>query len=131
MRAQKKALFLLMLALGSALLCGCKQNPSQEQLFSKLIGYFESRGYACALAPLADTQPEADVAIYNAIVWYRLTVGGEDVLVYFDESNRADYLCSQIDEDKYGYVTRFGLRFVLTYPGNDSGVLKALESINT
>ena len=55
-------------------------------------------------------------------------VDDEEVLVYFDESNRADYLSEPIDET-YGHVARFGLRFVVVYPGMDEGVIEALESM--
>ena len=55
--------------------------------------------------------------------------GLEEVLVYFDESNRADYLSGRVDAERYGLATRFGLRFVLVYGGEDEGVREALENI--
>lgn len=55
--------------------------------------------------------------------------GREEVLVYFDESNRADYLSGRVDTERYGLATRFGLRFVLVYGGADEGVREALETI--
>ncbi|MEG0269575.1 MAG: hypothetical protein RR821_04920 [Clostridia bacterium] len=106
-----------------------KHNPSQEQLFSKLLAHFEERGYTCELSPLADSEPSAKVAIFNASAWYKLTLGQEQVLVYFDESNRADYLSSLIDTETYGTVAHFGLRFVLTYQGSDGGILSALQEL--
>ena len=120
---------MIVLALVLCALGNCKQNPSEEKLFSKLIGRFESAGYECALSKLEESAPERDVPIYNASVWHRLMADGEEILVYFDESNRADYLSGMIDEEKYGYVTRFGLRFVLVYQGDDEGVLKVLKSL--
>ena len=125
----KKRLCLLgMLLMLLLCLCACKQNPAEEQLFSKLIAHFEQRGYTCTLSRLND--PDRDVPIYKPEVWHRLMVDEEEVLVYFDESNRADYLSEPIDESRYGHVSRFGLRFVLVYPGEDAGVLEALRAMN-
>ena len=113
----------------AAVLSGCASNPSEEELFAKLIGHFTQRGYTCELTPLAEEDPHRDVPIYNASVWHRLMVDGEEVLVYFDESNRADYLSAPIDEGLYGQVERFGLRFVVVYQGDDAGVLNALAAM--
>ena len=55
--------------------------------------------------------------------------GKETVLVYFDESNRADYLSGLIDKDEYGRVAHFGLRFVLVYDGSDPDVLDVLDAM--
>ncbi len=112
------------------LLCGCaRRQPDTKALTQKLIGHFEAQGFACALSePLGDGR---DVPIADAAAWRVLTLDGqEDVLVYFDESNRADYLSARVDGERYGgVVTRYGLRFVLWYPGSDAGVIRALESI--
>lgn len=129
-RGKRAALGALCLAM-ALLLCGCKQNPPPEKLYAKLLAHFEDRGYACELMPVADA--ERDVPIYNASAWSSLWLTGEgaereEVLVYFDESNRADYLSEGIGEES-GFVTRFGLRFVLAYQGSDEGVLKALGEI--
>lgn len=118
-----------LLAVLAVCLCSCDQNPSQEQLFSKLIAHFESYGYQCTLSPLADSQPDRAVPIYKASAWHQLMLDEEEVLVYFDESNRADYLSEPIDESIYGHVGRFGLRFVVVYPGEEPGVLAALEAM--
>lgn len=122
----KKKLVFAVLLLALLLLCGCKQNPTEEQLFSKLISHFETRGYACTLSRLEE---ERDVPIYKASVWHRLMVGDEEVLVYFDESNRADYLMASVDESIYGHTARFGLRFVVVYPGNDEAIIQALNDM--
>ena len=116
-----------MLAAMLVLLCACHENPSQEQLYSKLFAHFESYGFTCQLQPV---EAERDVPIYKASAWQKLMLDGEEVLVYFDDSNRADYLSEPIDENVYGQVTRFGLRFVLVYPGNDARVLEAFEAIS-
>jgi len=110
------------------LLCSCRQNPTEEQLFARLLDHFQSRGFTCTLQKMEDQQ--RDVPIYKASVWQSLLLDGtEEVLVYFDESNRADYLSAGIDSEAYGLVTRFGLRFVLVYSGQDEAVLSALKEI--
>ena len=120
-------LCMLMLCMLMLLVCACKQNPSEQQLFAKLIAHFEDRGYACTLAKLEE--PDRAVPIYKAEAWHSLRVNGEEVLVYFDESNRADYLSEPVDEAEYGHVSRFGLRFVVVYPGEDEGIIQALDEM--
>ena len=117
---------LLLLCLG---LAGCKQNPSEQALFSKLITCFQNHGFVCTLARLEDRDPEREVPIYNASVWHTLDLSGEEVLVYFDESNRADYLSAQIDEEDWGTVARFGLRFILVYEGENPEILSVLQEM--
>ncbi len=104
----------------------CHENPSQEQLYSKLFAHFESFGLACELQPIEEEQP---VPIYKAAAWQKLMLNGEEVLVYFDDSNRADYMSTFVDEETFGPAWRFGLRFVLVYGGNDPDVLDALNAI--
>ena len=122
---KRLALVLMLLTLAAAA-CACHENPPQEQLYARLFAHFESFGYACSLQ---EVEAQRDVPIYQPSVWKKLMLDGEEVLVYFDESNRADYLSAGIDEEAWGYVTRFGLRFVLVYAGDDAGVLKALSAI--
>lgn len=123
--SKKNAYFLLLLAV-CLLLCGCRKNPSEEQLYAKLLHHFESSGFSCELSVLT----EREVPIYKSSVWKRLCLNNEEeILVYFDESNRADYLSSQIDASAYPCVTRFGLRFVLVYEGSDPAVLTVLDQI--
>lgn len=110
-------------------LSGCKQHPLQDELFAKLLGHFEQRGYACTLNRLSDVQPDREVPIYQASAWHSLLLNGEEVLVYFDESNRADYLSQPIDVQRWGHVARFGLRFVLVYSGQDEGIIDALRDM--
>lgn len=55
--------------------------------------------------------------------------GREEVLVYFDESNRADYLSGRVDTERMGWQPALALRFVLVYGGADEGVREALETI--
>ena len=125
----KTARLLAWLLLAVTVLTGCKQNPTHAELHQKLIAYFEGCGYTCRLSPLKDVQPDRDVPVYDATVWQLLTLDGEEVLLYFDESNRADYHLSRVDTDVYGHAARFGLRFLLVYPGEDADVIRALESI--
>ena len=108
------------------LLCACHENPSQEQLYSKLFAHFENHGFTCQLVPL---EPDREVPIYKASAWQSLLLNGEEVLVYFDDSNRADDMSDFVDEAEYGSVWRYGLRFVLVYSGEDAAVLKALDAI--
>ena len=122
----KKCLLALVLAATLPLLCACHENPPQEQLYGRLFDHFASFGFACTLQEM---EPEREVPIYKASAWQKLMLDGEEVLLYFDESNRADYLSEPIDESVYGHTTRFGLRFVLVYPGEDERVLEALNAI--
>lgn len=127
MQSSKRRRLAALLLLVLLTLCSCKQNPSQEQLYAKLFTYFEQRGYQCSLSPAPE---DLDAPIYKPQVWQCLTLNDQEtVLVYFDESNRADYLSEGIDPETYGYATRFGLRFVLVYQGEDEGVLNVLEGI--
>ena len=125
MKVQKKAILCLLVA-ALMLLGGCKQNPAEEELFVRVMNHFTS------LHPtrqkLADSTRA--VPIYNASVWYSLQLDdGEEVLVYFDESNRADYLADGIDAQAWGCVGRLGLRFVLVYQGQDERVLELMRSL--
>lgn len=128
MKMRKKCLLALVLLLAALCLCSCKENPSGEDLFEKLVAHFASRGFTCALEPV---ETGRDVPIYNGSVWCSLKLNGEEVLVYFDESNRADYLSGFINEERYGRVERFGLRFVLVYAGDDPAVQEALDAMDS
>ena len=104
MKANRSRALVCLLAACLGLVCACAANPPREELYQKLLDYFENLGYACELSPLADS--------------------GRDV-----PSNRADYLSGRVDTERYGLATRFGLRFVLVYGGADEGVREALETI--
>ena len=125
---RKKCLLALVLLLAALCLSSCKENPSGEDLFEKLVAHFAGRGFTCALEPV---ETGRDVPIYNGSVWCSLKLNGEEVLVYFDESNRADYLSSFVDEECYGRVERFSLRFVLVYAGDDPAVQEALDAMDS
>ncbi len=120
---KRKTVWLLLVCLVA--LCGCKQNPTEETLYAPLNAHFAAHGYA---PQWRDAEEGRAVPIYNASVWKVLTLDGEDVLVYFDESNRADYQAAGI-EKPYGFVGTYGLRFVLVYDGESSKVLEALNAM--
>ena len=126
MKPIKRLMLGLVLAALLPALCGCHENPSQEQLYSKLFAHFENHGFVCRLEPL---EPERDAPIYKASAWQKLLLDEEEVLVYFDDSNRADYLSGFVDEETFGPAWRFGLRFVLVYDGANARVLEALNAI--
>ena len=105
---------------------GCKQNPSEQQLYARVTEYFETLGYACSFSAVEEN---TEVPIYLSSSWKTLKLDDEEVLVYFDESNRADYLASGIDAETYSFVGRFGLRFVLVYRGANPSVLQALQAM--
>ncbi len=109
------------------LLCACAKTP--QNLYTKLLDRFAQAGYTATLVPVPEGQP---VGIMDASYWQQLAIDGIDqpVLVYFDESNRADYLQTFVDASQFGYVTRFGQRFVLSYAGTDAGILTLLQSLN-
>ena len=104
----------------------CKKSQSPEQLSQKLRDRFQSAGYVCELSPADEN---TDVPIYRASVWQILRIKDESILLYFDESNRADYLCTLIDAQTDGYVTHFGQRYVLCYAGTDERLLAFLETL--
>lgn len=124
-KTRKNVLAVLLVCL-LGLLCSCKQNPSEEQLYARMTEYFAGHGYTCSFASLEEG---TDVPIYQSSAWKKLMLDQEEVLVYFDESNRADYLSSGITEEGYSFVGQFGLRFVLVYEGTDSAVLEALNAM--
>jgi len=123
----KKLSLLLLLTAVLFALCACHNNPSQEQLFRKMFAHFENHGFVCSLQPVA---PEREVPIYKASAWQSLWLDGEEVLVYFDDSNRADYLSTFVNEEAFGSAWCFGLRFVLVYNGKEPTVLQALNAID-
>ncbi len=125
----RKKILLACCVLVCCLLCSCAKNPSQEQLYAKLLARFAEAGYTAELSLVPEGQP---VGIADASRWQQLSVGeGEEpVLVYFDESNRADYLRTFVDAQTFGLVTRFGQRFVLTYNGSDAAIISLLEEMN-
>jgi len=112
------------------LLCSCAKNPSQDQLYAKLLACFEEAGYSVLLLSVPEGQP---VGIADASCWRQLHFSEEGetpVMVYFDESNRADYLKTFVDTEVFGLSTRFGQRFVLTYNGTNEDVISLLKAMD-
>lgn len=104
MKANRSRALVCLLAACLGLVCACAANPPREVLCQKLLDYFENLGYACELSPLADSG--RDVPIAGPEAWDSLMLDGrEEVLVYFDESNRADYLSGRVDTERYGLAT--------------------------
>ena len=122
----RKSLMSLLLAL-CLLLCACGQNPPAEKLYAKLLGRIADAGYSTTPEPVPEGMP---VGFANASHWQRLQLGSETVLVYFDESNRADYLKSFVDPELFSTVTRFGQRFVLAYNGTDETIIRLLKELD-
>ena len=123
-KSRRMALWLLMMC-AALVLGGCKQNPTQEQLYARMNAYFQDAGFQYACEPLE----ERPVPIYHSSAWQSLKLDGEEVMVYFDESNRADYLAAGIDASAFTFVGRFGLRFVLVYEGVNQRVLDVLNAM--
>lgn len=126
MKRSKRLALLVLLAALLCTLCACHENPTQEALYEKMFAYFEGHALSCTLQPVEEERP---VPIYEAKAWQSLLLDGEEVLVYFDESNRADYLLDFVDEEQFGQAWRFGLRFILVYDGSDPQLLEALNAI--
>ena len=122
-----KTTVLAVILMACLLLCACAKNPSQEQLYAKLMNRLAAAGYVATLSPIPSEEP---VGIADASRWQQLQVGEETILVYFDESNRADYLKTFVDSDQFGLVTRFGQRFVLTYAGSDPALRDLLQEMD-
>ena len=122
----KKTALLVLILCAAFLLGGCKENPSEEQLYARMLSHFEQRGFACELSALEEDRA---VPIYKASAWKKLTATGEEILVYFDESNRADYLLDGIDQTPYTYAGRMRLRLILLYAGENESLLEALRAL--
>lgn len=122
-RASAGALLVLCLLLFT----GCMTRTSPEHLSDKLRAYLQDAGFSIVISPMDESR---EAPIYKPKAWECWSLDGEELLVYFDESNRADYLSSGIDP-KFGQAWRFGLRYVLVYAGSDARVLDALNAIPT
>lgn len=126
MKPGKKALLLLILTIAAAILGACSAKNDETRVYGKLLAVFEEAGYPAALEGV---EADAAVPIYNASVWKRLKAGEESALVYFDESNRADYLLTMIDQTPYTVCTHYGQRFILLYQGTNPDFTAFLEKL--
>ena len=127
MSTQKRSFICLVLAGLTLFLSGCAKTPTDEQRYRKLIALFTDAGYSCALS---DPPPDTPVGIYNASVWKTLKIGEETVMVYFDESNRADYLITLVDPAVCDLAVDWGQRFILTYNGDDETLIAFLQALS-
>ena len=131
LRKSKVVLFLaLALLLSLALLAALTscQKREEQAYFQPLTDFLTSRGYEHTLEPLADQAGSKNVPIYDESVWYSLQIGTEDVLVYFDSSNRAKHLADQFcRDDESRKVIYVGLRFILCYSGVDERILQLMD----
>ena len=130
-RHWRKALALAALCalLGTLGACAAK---STAHYLDELAQVIKAHGYACTWEPLADTGREDAVPIFEQSSWYLFHVGQEEVLVYFDSSNRAKQLAQQfISKDEYPHVATYGLRYILVYNGQEEGVLNLLAELDS
>ena len=110
----------LWLIITMVLFSSCQPNE-EASVFQPLLDYAIAHGYEAVLTPLAETGE--DVPIFNASVWYRLMLDQDEVLVYYDSSNRAKQLAAQFcNEPEDGHVYSIGLRFILLYRGDTAAM---------
>ena len=105
----------------------CQKQISLEQRYDEVISYFASRGIN---GRIDDAKENQRVAIYLPSAWKVFTYNNEEILVYFDESNRADYLSSIVDSSVFPYVANMGLRYVFTYSGNNNEIIQEFTALN-
>ena len=90
--------FLLVLCLG--LLTGCFRATALKEPYAQIMQAFENGGFSVSLSEVSDGTP---VAIGENSRWKALnTESGDEVLVYFDDSNRAEYLAGMVEPGPYG-----------------------------
>ena len=88
---------------------------------------FENGGFSVSLSEVSDGTP---VAIGENSRWKALnTESGDEVLVYFDDSNRAEYLAGMVEPGPYGQIFWYGQRYILTYAGSGQALLEFLHSL--
>ena len=100
----------------------CTNNHIETDPYEPILNRFNTFHTICN--PMPETY---DAPIYNPSAWCVLQVDGEEVWVYFDESNRADYL-SQSIADAYDHVVTIGMRYILVYNGENPAIIKALTN---
>lgn len=123
---KKRLALLAVLLLAAYLSGGCAHSTPDRE--NKLLVCFEGLGYSCEIRPME--AGEREVPIYDASVWQLLTLDGSyELLVYFDESNRADYHLRRLDRALWPHAARLGLRYLVVYQGADPGVAAALEKL--
>ncbi len=117
--------FFLLLCL--ILLTGCFHATALKEPYQQIMQAFEDGGFPVSLAELPAETP---VAIGEPARWKALrTEEGEEVLVYFDDSNRAEYLAGMIEPGAYGQIFWYGQRYILTYAGSSEPLLDFLKTL--
>ena len=117
--------FLLVLCLG--LLTGCFRATALKEPYAQIMQAFENGGFSVFLSEVSDGTP---VAIGENSRWKALnTESGDEVLVYFDDSNRAEYLAGMVEPGPYGQIFWYGQRYILTYSGSSQALLEFLHSL--
>jgi len=123
-------LLILFVAIMLLILLTSGQKRDEQAYFKPLTDFLASCGYAYSLESLKDQVGSRDVPIYNETVWYSLRIGAdeEEVLVYFDSSNRAKQLADQFCRgDESRKVVHVGMRFILCYQGTDEGIVRLMD----
>ncbi len=127
MRKMKAALLGIGLVLLSFVLPSC-QAREEVSYFQPLLDSLAERGDPYTLTPLAQTDPDAKVPIYDATVWQCLAINGENLWVYFDSSNRAKQLAEQFCSGQgTGKVVYVGMRFIVCYPGAEEEIATLMD----
>ena len=94
---------------------------------SSVAASFENGGFSVSLSEVSDG---TTVAIGENCRWKALnTESGDEVLVYFDDSNRAEYLAGMVEPGPYGQIFWYGQRYILTYAGSSQALLEFLHSL--
>lgn len=129
-KSKQKPIQAAMLLIIVLLACtGCGKQTVDKQL-ATLSKALDEAGYACTITPLSEVAPDTDVPIHDATVWYSVKLGEEELLVYFDSSNRAKQLAKQFCTDPaYGRTIAYGLRYIISYQGSDTEVDRLLDSL--
>ena len=118
--------FAVLLLLCLILLTGCHATALKEP-YRQIMQAFEAGGFPVSLA---EVSAETPVAIGETARWKALrTEEGEEVLVYFDDSNRAEFLAGMIEPGAYGSIFWYGQRYILTYAGSSEPLLDFLKTL--
>ncbi len=130
-RGAKRWMGLSVLLAAALCLCACHQETPNEQ-FKLLTDTLAEKGHTATVTPLSDTGRSEAVPIYNETVWYSVMLeGGQELLVYFDTSNRAKQLAEQFcKEPEDGKVAALGLRYILLYRGEDEAMNALMDELN-
>ena len=119
--------FAVLLFLCLILLTGCFHATALKDPYRQIMQAFETGGFPVSLA---EVSAETSVAIGETARWKALrTEEGEEILVYFDDSNRAEYLAGMVEPGVYGAIFWYGQRYILTYAGSSEPLLDFLKTL--